>query len=223
MEQTPAKKKKKLMITSGIVALIIILIPIMVLSPVWVLLIGWLHDAEDEAVTAPSMEERFNAVQSSIINIAETNGYHAIYTQDESGNDMFRIYMSNMNEPADSILVNVIVDDETDDTFSITYYNKTTWKDMNLKFMVSLANAVSEKSFSERDLRNFLKDNTQKYYSDGSKYKYKHMDFFEQYGYQYLSEETIRHNQAESSDYQDEAVVTPELTIFGLIKEASKI
>ena len=105
MEQTPAKKKKKkkLMITSGIVALIIILIPIMVLSPVWVLLIGWLHDAEVEGVTAPTMEERFNAVQSSIINIAETNGYHAIYTQDESGNDMFRIYMSNMNEPADSI------------------------------------------------------------------------------------------------------------------------
>ena len=223
MEQTPAKKKKKLMITSGIVALIIILIPIMVLSPVWVLLIGWLHDAEGEGVTAPTMEERFNAVQSSIINIAETNGHHAIYTRDESGNDMFRIYMTDMNEPADSILVNVIVDDETDDTFTITYYNKTTWKDMNLKFMVSLANAVSEKPFTERDLKNFLKDNTQKYYSDGSKYKYKHMDFFEQYGYQYLSEETIRHDQAENSVFQDEAVVTPELTIFGLIKDVSKI
>lgn len=220
MEQTPAKKK--LWIICGVVAFIIILILIMVLSPV-AFLASWLHDAEVEGVTAPTMEERFNAVQSSIIHIAETNGYHAIYTGDESGNDMFRIYMSDMNEPADSILVNVIVDDETDDTFSITYYNKTTWKDMNLKFMVSLANAVSEKPFTERDLRNFLKDNTQKYYSDGSKYKYKHMDFFEQYGYQYLSEETIRHNQAESSDYQDEAVVTPELTIFGLIKEASKI
>lgn len=221
MDQTPAKKK--LWIMSGVVALIIILIPIMVLSPVGVLLASWLHDAEVKGDTAPTVEERFNSVQSSIINIAETNGHHAIYTRDESGNDMFRIYMTDINEPVDSILVNVIVDDETDDTFSITYYNKTTWKDMDLKFLVSLANAVSEKPFNVKELKTFLEDNTQKYYSDGSKYKYKHLDFLEHYGYQYLSEETIRHDQAENSVFQDEAVVTPELTIFGLIKEASKI
>lgn len=220
-KETKQWSKKKLWIVIGVVVLVILLVPIMVFSPVISLLFSWMHDDPVEEYATPTMEQRFDIVQNAIITTAELNGHHAIYVQDESGNDMFRIYMTDDKEPADSILVNVVVDDESkmDDTFSITYSNQTTWEDMDLNFMIDLANSISEKAFSVGDLRSFLKDNTQKYYQEGSKYKYKHLDFFEHYGYQYLSEETIRHNQSAESDFQDGVITPPELILFGLIKE----
>ena len=220
-KETRQWSKKRIWAIIGVIVFVILLALVIFLSPFITLLWGWTHDDQPGVDSIPASEQLFDTVQKAIIQTAEENGHHAIYVQDESGNDAFRIYMTEKNEPADSILVNVVVDDEseTDNLFSIVYCNKTTWEDMDLSFMVDLANSISAEPFTVGDLKRFLKDNTQKYYREGSKYKYKHLDFFENYGYQYLSEETIRHDQPEDSEYQDGVITPPELTIFGLIRE----
>ena len=176
---------------------------------------GFYYDFDSEVSFTPEILEKIEAEMKKIVK------ENLKIRRFELPRSEALALMTEKNEPADSILVNVVVDDEseTDNLFSIVYCNKTTWEDMDLSFMVDLANSISAEPFTVGDLKRFLKDNTQKYYREGSKYKYKHLDFFENYGYQYLSEETIRHDQPEDSEYQDGVITPPELTIFGLIRE----